>query len=147
MSELSQQDLEICYILSRIFNYYTSYAEILGDINQNIESYKEGHFPQYAYLVGRPNLRRVFLLIDARHCIKKIDTEIMDMLDKAAVTYQVVLTKIDKISLSALERILEDTQKQLKEHTAAHVTILKTSSEKNLYLDELKYEIAELANS
>lgn len=100
-----------------------------------------------AYLVGRPNLRRVFLLIDARHGIKKIDTEIMDMLDKAAVTYQIVLTKIDKISVSALERILEDTQKQLKEHTAAHVTILKTSSEKNLYLDELKYEIAELANS
>ncbi len=100
-----------------------------------------------AYLVGRPNLRRVFLLIDARHGIKKIDTEIMDMLDKAAVTYQIVLTKIDKISVSALNKILEDTQKQLKEHTAAHISILKTSSEKNLYLDELKYEIAELANS
>ena len=71
----------------------------------------------------------------------------MDMLDKAAVTYQIVLTKIDKISVSALNKILEDTQKQLKEHTAAHISILKTSSEKNLYLDELKYEIAELANS
>ena len=53
----------------------------------------------------------------------------------------------DKISVSALNKILEDTQKQLKEHTAAHISILKTSSEKNLYLDELKYEIAELANS
>lgn len=99
-----------------------------------------------SYLVGRPNLRRVFLLIDSRHGIKKIDSEIMDMLDKAAVTYQIVLTKIDKISASALDRIVKETQQQLKEHTAAHVSVLKTSSEKNLFLDELKNEIAELAN-
>ncbi len=99
-----------------------------------------------SYLVGRPNLRRVFLLIDSRHGIKKIDSEIMDMLDKAAVTYQVVLTKIDKIGVTALNKIIEDTHKQLKEHTAAHVIILKTSSEKNLYLDELKNEIADLVN-
>ena len=99
-----------------------------------------------SYLVGRPNLRRVFLLIDARHGIKKIDSEIMDMLDKAAVTYQVVLTKIDKISVTALNKIIEDTRRQLKEHTAAHVVVLKTSSEKNLYLDELKNEVAQLVN-
>ncbi len=99
-----------------------------------------------SYLVGRPNLRRVFLLIDSRHGIKKIDSEIMDMLDKAAVTYQIVLTKVDKISAAALDKIVEETQQQLKEHTAAHVSVLKTSSEKNLFLDELKNEIAELAN-
>ena len=99
-----------------------------------------------SYLVGRPNLRRVFLLIDSRHGIKKIDSEIMDMLDKAAVTYQIVLTKVDKISAAALDRIVKETQQQLKEHTAAHVSVLKTSSEKNLFLDELKNEIAELAN-
>ena len=59
-----------------------------------------------AYLVGRATLRRVFLLIDSRHGIKKIDEEIMDMLDKAAVTYQIVLTKADKVSDKALEKII-----------------------------------------
>ena len=72
------------------------------------------------YLVGRANLRRVFLLIDSRHGIKKIDSEIMDMLDKAAVTYQIVLTKIDKISTKELDKVLSDTAKIVSEHTAAH---------------------------
>lgn len=96
------------------------------------------------YLVGRANLRRVFLLIDSRHGIKKIDEEIMDMLDKAAVTYQIVLTKIDKISNRELAKILSDTRSILEKHTAAHVLVLKTSSEKNLFLDELKAEVADL---
>jgi len=95
-------------------------------------------------LVGRATLRRVFLLIDSRHGIKKIDEEIMEMLDKAAVTYQIVLTKIDKISTKELEKVLTATDRIVREHTAAHVTILKTSSEKNLYLDELKAETADL---
>jgi GTP-binding protein len=95
-------------------------------------------------LVGRASLRRVFLLIDSRHGVKKIDEEIMDMLDKAAVTYQIVLTKIDKISESALNRVLDETKKVVDKHTAAHINILKTSSEKNLYLDYLKAEVAEL---
>lgn len=97
-----------------------------------------------SYLVGRATLRRVFLLIDSRHGIKKIDEEIMEMLDKAAVTYQIVLTKIDKISAKELEKVLMATDKIVREHTAAHVTVLKTSSEKNLYLDELKAETADL---
>ena len=97
-----------------------------------------------SYLVGRATLRRVFLLIDSRHGIKKIDEEIMEMLDKAAVTYQIVLTKIDKISTKELEKGLTATDRIVREHTAAHVTILKTSSEKNLYLDELKAETADL---
>lgn len=97
-----------------------------------------------SYLVGRATLRRVFLLIDSRHGIKKIDEEIMVMLDKAAVTYQIVLTKIDKISTKELEKVLTATDRIVREHTAAHVTILKTSSEKNLYLDELKAETADL---
>lgn len=96
------------------------------------------------YLVGRANLRRVFLLIDSRHGIKKIDEEIMDMLDKAAVTYQIVLTKIDKISSKELDKVLQDTQSIVAKHTAAHISVLKTSSEKNLYLDELKAEVADL---
>lgn len=97
-----------------------------------------------SYLVGRATLRRVFLLIDSRHGIKKIDEEIMEMLDKAAVTYQIVLTKIDKISTKELEKVLTATDRIVREHTAAHVTILKTSSKKNLYLDELKAETADL---
>ena len=97
-----------------------------------------------SYLVGRATLRRGFLLIDSRHGIKKIDEEIMEMLDKAAVTYQIVLTKIDKISTKELEKVLTATDRIVREHTAAHVTILKTSSEKNLYLDELKAETADL---
>lgn len=97
-----------------------------------------------SYLVGRATLRRIFLLIDSRHGIKKIDEEIMEMLDKAAVTYQIVLTKIDKISTKELEKVLTATDRIVREHTAAHVTILKTSSEKNLYLDELKAETADL---
>ena len=97
-----------------------------------------------SYLVGRAPLRRVFLLIDSRHGIKKIDEEIMEMLDKAAVTYQIVLTKIDKISTKELEKVLTATDRIVREHTAAHVTILKTSSEKNLFLDELKAETADL---
>lgn len=96
------------------------------------------------YLVGRANLRRVFLLIDSRHGIKKIDEEIMEMLDVAAVTYQIVLTKIDKISDKKLAKVLEDTNKKISEHTAAHVKVLKTSSEKNLHLDELKAEVSDL---
>ncbi|MBR5154625.1 MAG: YihA family ribosome biogenesis GTP-binding protein [Alphaproteobacteria bacterium] len=96
------------------------------------------------YLVGRANLRRVFVLIDSRHGIKKIDEEIMEMLDTAAVTYQIVLTKIDKISEKELEKVLKDTNEKISKHTAAHVLVLKTSSEKNLYLDELKAEVADL---
>ena len=98
------------------------------------------------YLIGRASLRRVFLLIDSRHGIKKIDEEIMDMLDKAAVTYQIVLTKIDKISTKELERIVAETHQKVSKHTAAHVVVLKTSSEKNLFLDELKAEVAEMVD-
>jgi len=98
------------------------------------------------YLIGRASLRRVFLLIDSRHGLKKIDEEIMDMLDKAAVTYQIVLTKIDKISNKELERVLLETNSKIEKHTAAYVNILKTSSEKNLFIDELKAEIAGLVD-
>lgn len=99
----------------------------------------------FAYLQGRVNLKRVFLLIDARHGIKKVDTEIMEMLDKAAVTYQIVLTKTDKISEKALEKVLSETQKIVSEHPAAYVNILTTSSEKKSGLENLRCEIASLA--
>lgn len=99
----------------------------------------------FAYLQGRVNLKRVFVLIDSRHGIKKVDLEIMEMLDKAAVTYQIVLTKTDKISAKALEKVLNETQKIIKGHAAAYVTVLATSSEKKSGLNELRYEIKSLS--
>ena len=100
----------------------------------------------FAYLQGRVNLKRVFLLIDSRHGIKKVDAEIMDMLDKAAVNYQIVLTKADKISAKELEKIVSKTKESIKEHPAAHVDLLVTSSEKKYGIDELRAEIAKLVN-
>ncbi len=96
------------------------------------------------YLQGRANLKRVFLLIDSRHGLKKNDLEIMDLLDKAAVTYQIVLTKTDKISTTALDKVFNETALVLKKHAAAHVRILPTSSEKGIGLDVLRVEISSL---
>lgn len=96
------------------------------------------------YLQGRVNLKRVFVLIDSRHGIKKVDEEIMDMLDKAAVTYQIILTKTDKISEKSLTKILAETQNKIAKRAAAYVRILTTSSEKNLGIDFVKAEIASL---
>lgn len=100
----------------------------------------------FAYLQGRANLKRVFLLIDSRHGIKKVDAEIMEMLDKAAVNYQIVLTKADKVSAIELEKVVTETKKNIKEHPAAHIEILLTSSEKKQGIDELRAEIAKLVN-
>ncbi len=96
----------------------------------------------FAYLKGRVNLKRVFLLIDSRHGIKKVDEEIMEMLDKAAVTYQIVLTKQDKVGKGNLEKVLHETQEKIKKHPAAYVRVLITSSEKNYGIDSLRAEIA-----
>jgi len=94
-----------------------------------------------AYLQGRVNLKRVFLLIDSRHGIKKVDADIMEMLDKAAVTYQIVLTKIDKISDKELASVIKKTADEIKKHAAAYPKILATSSEKNVGLEDLRAEI------
>lgn len=96
------------------------------------------------YLQGRVNLKRVFVLIDSRHGIKKVDKEIMDMLDKAAVTYQIVLTKTDKVSATALNRIIKETEAEISKHAAAYVKVLATSSEKNINIDAVRAEIASL---
>ncbi|MBQ9235194.1 MAG: YihA family ribosome biogenesis GTP-binding protein [Alphaproteobacteria bacterium] len=96
----------------------------------------------FTYLQGRANLKRVFLLIDSRHGLKKVDTEIMELLDKAAVTYQIVLTKIDKISSAALAAVQDEITKVISTHAAAYTQILVTSSEKNLGLSELRAQIA-----
>lgn len=96
------------------------------------------------YLQGRVNLKRVFVLIDSRHGIKKVDEEIMDMLDKAAVTYQIVLTKTDKISQTALDKISRETESKIAKRAAAYVKVLTTSSEKNLGIEYVRAEIASL---
>lgn len=93
------------------------------------------------YLRGRPTLRRVFLLIDSRHGLKKEDREIMKLLDESAVTYQIVLTKIDKISEKALSAVSVAITEELKKHAAAMPEPLATSSEKKIGLDILKAEV------
>ncbi len=93
------------------------------------------------YLRGRPTLRRVFLLIDSRHGLKKEDRDIMKLLDESAVTYQVVLTKIDKISEKALSSVSAAIAEELKKHAAAMPEPLITSSEKKIGLDILKAEV------
>lgn len=100
-----------------------------------------------AYLRGRPNLRRVFLLIDSRHGIKKEDAEIMKMLDVAAVPYQIILTKADKISSDELTKATTTVSEELKKHAAALVDIIPTSSEKKIGLDICKAEIYSLIQS
>ena len=97
------------------------------------------------YLKGRPNLRRVFLLIDARHGPKTVDDEIMRDLDVTAVSYEVVLTKADKISQAELEKCIEATEATLRKHPAAHPEIIATSSAKGTGLEMLRAAIAKLA--
>lgn len=97
-----------------------------------------------AYLAGRRTLLRVFLLVDARHGLKPVDDEIMALLDGAAVSYQVVLTKVDKISKTDLEKVAERTQTALAKHPAAFPKIILTSSEKTFGFEELRGTIAQL---
>lgn len=97
------------------------------------------------FLRGRAPLRRVFALIDSRRGIKDPDIEIMEMLDEAAVPYQIVLTKIDKLKKGELAKVEDDTKAQLARRPAAHPEIIITSSEKKSGLKLLKAEIAGLA--
>lgn len=96
------------------------------------------------YLRGRPNLRRVFLMIDSRHGLKKDDKDIMKMLDDAAVPYQIILTKADKISKEELDKVLQKTLDEIKSHAAALNDIIITSSEKKIGLEFFKAEIYSL---
>ena len=84
------------------------------------------------YLAGRQSLRRAFVLVDSRHGVKKVDTEIMSMLDSSAVTFQVVLTKLDKVKEKDRENILKQVRASLQKHPAAFPEIILTSSELSL---------------
>jgi len=96
------------------------------------------------YLRGRPNLRRIMLLIDSRHGLKENDREIMKMLDTAAVNYQIVLTKLDKLKVAERDKALKKAEGDAKTFIACHPTVLATSSEKGWGLAEVRAEIAQL---
>jgi len=100
----------------------------------------------FEYLQGRVTLKRVYVLIDARHGIKAKDEEVLTLLDKAAVSYQVVLTKTDKIKAAGVPRLIEETLARIKKRPAAFPVVLATSSEKAEGLDELRAAIALVAN-
>jgi GTP-binding protein len=97
-----------------------------------------------AYLSGRPSLRRVFVLIDARHGVKAVDEEILTLLDRSAVTFQTVLTKVDKIKAADRDKVLDQVRSKLAAHPAAYPEIIVTSSEKGDGIGTLRGIIAGL---
>jgi len=97
-----------------------------------------------SYLAGRQTLRRAFVLIDARHGVKTVDEEILTLLDRAAVTFQVVLTKTDKIKDKERENLLEQVRKAIAKHPAAYPELVLTSSEKGEGIPVLRSIIADL---
>jgi GTP-binding protein len=97
-----------------------------------------------AYLAGRPNLRRAFLLVDARHGLKPVDDDIMALLDRAAVTFQVALTKADKIRPTDLDAVVASVATGLAAHPASFPDIVVTSAETGLGVDSLRAIVAEM---
>ncbi len=95
-----------------------------------------------SYLAGRQNLRRAFVLVDSRHGVKEVDAEIMKLLDRSAVTFQVVLTKVDKISQTEKLAVIEQVKGALGRHVAAYPEIIVTSSEKGEGIETLRAVIA-----
>ena len=97
-----------------------------------------------SYLRGRPSLRRVFLLVDARRGLMPTDDEVMDLMDGAAVIYQVILTKVDKVPKGEVDRVAAETAQKLAKRGAAHPIVRQTSAEKGWGIPELRAEIAAL---
>ncbi len=97
------------------------------------------------FLRGRAPLRRVFVLIDSRRGIMEADIEVIAMLDEAAVPYQIVLTKTDKLKKGQLDKVVVASQQKIAKRPAAHPDILVTSAEKKSGLDDLRAEIVSLA--
>ncbi|MEO1106244.1 MAG: ribosome biogenesis GTP-binding protein YihA/YsxC [Pseudomonadota bacterium] len=105
----------------------------------------------FDFLRGRPNLQRVYLLVDARHGLKPIDLSAMDVLDEAAVSYQVILTKADKVRPNALEEVVQGTLAAMARRSAAHPEVIATSSATGAGMAEFRAAVAllidpELAN-
>jgi GTP-binding protein len=95
------------------------------------------------YLRGRAVLKRVLVLVDSRHGLKDVDRELMAMLDKAAVSYRLVLTKSDKVKATELEKVQAETAAEARKHAAAHPEVIATSSEKSGGIAELRAAVLE----
>lgn len=108
---------------------------------------KQWRFLVNDYLRGRQALKRALVLIDARHGIKDVDSDILEMLDKAAVSYRMVITKADKIKASELVEVTQATADEARKRPAAHPEILVTSSETGLGIPELRAAVIEAVTS
>lgn len=97
-----------------------------------------------AYLAGRQTLRRAFVLIDSRHGVKAVDEDIMTLLDRSAVTFQVVMTKSDKVNRAVLEENIAKSMAALQKHPASYPEVIVTSSEKGEGMETLRAVIATL---
>jgi len=95
----------------------------------------------FDYLRGRTTLKRVYVLIDSRHGIKKNDEDVLNLLDKAAVSYQIILTKSDKIKQRAVDELLANTIQTIRKRAAAFPEVIVTSSEKQIGVKELRQAI------
>lgn len=95
----------------------------------------------FDYLQGRVTLKRVYVLIDSRHGIKKNDEDVFKLLDKAAVSYQLVLTKTDKIKAAGVPRLVAETMEKIRKRPAAFPEVIATSSEKSEGIDDLRAAI------
>jgi GTP-binding protein len=95
------------------------------------------------YLRGRAVLKRVLVLIDSRHGLKDVDLTLLDMLDVAAVSYRIVLTKADKVKATELDAVAARTAEAIRKRPAAHPEIIATSSEKGMGLPELRAAVIE----
>jgi len=98
-----------------------------------------------SYLAGRPTLRRICILVDARHGLKPSDLEMMDMLDVTAVSYQIVLTKADKLKASQIAAVVSKVEAAIKRRPAAHPEVAVTSSVKKTGIETLRADLASLA--
>jgi GTP-binding protein len=97
------------------------------------------------FLRGRAVLKRALVLVDSRHGLKDVDREVMKMLDEAAVSYRLVLTKADKIKASELDAVAAQTAAEARTHVAAHPELIVTSSEKGMGIAELRAAVLEAA--
>ncbi|KAB2856081.1 MAG: YihA family ribosome biogenesis GTP-binding protein, partial [Sphingopyxis terrae] len=108
---------------------------------------KKWRFLVNDYLRGRQVLKRTLVLIDSRHGFKDVDREVLEMLDTAAVSYRVVLTKADKIKASELAAVHAATETEARKHPAAHPEVIVTSSEKGMGIAELRTAVLEAVES
>ena len=115
-----------------------------GFANAPIDVVKKWQQLLKSYLSGRSSLRRAFVLIDIRHGIKKVDEEIMDLLDTSAVTFQCILTKSDKVNAEQQNKVLNQVRNKLQKHPAAFPELLVTSAENKAGLETLRSIIATL---